>query len=777
MTGGRRMRPLAIAGNTLALWGTVIIASVALWPIYEDVALILLVVVSLVVGTAIAIVGALYRWSFSTVLFVSIGAFLGIGVPLAVPQESIAGILPTLEGMRQLIFGVPLGWKQLLTITLPVGTYQALLVPALILVFGTTVVSLTVAVRSRRGDLAAIGPILLYLAATALGPTENAWPVLVTLALISTILLWLMGRRLSARRDSIQQLRETPVRDAPLTHVQSSHRMVGVRTVLSATLIFAIAGIAGVAAVTAAPPTGDKLVLRDNIEQPFDPRDYVSPLAGFRKYLSEPEAGTVLLSVAGLETGDRVRIATLDTYNGVVYSVGAATDSSASGSFTRVPFRFDQSQRDGRTAQIEITIGEWESVWLPTIGHLSEVEFTGPRASALRDSFYYNNTTGTAAVIDSVREGDAFTLTTVVGQQRSANQLTDVTPGAEILPSPQIPEELDRVLTRYTSGSSEPGEKLVRMLNGLASDGYISHGISDAEPPSRSGHSSDRITQLLSDQLMIGDGEQYAVAAAIMARQIGFPSRVVFGFQPEIVSGEATLVRGDSVSAWIEVSTEEFGWVAVDATPVERPIPDEEPEQPTVVSRPQPVIPPPLEEVNNRVDITQLENNQDDPNELEPWLAVLLGIATVAAWVIAVAAILVSPFVAIIALKLRRRKLRQRASTPLSKIHGGWQEYRDAVVDHGVVVPEHSTRREVAAIAGGARSTVLAAVTDRAVFAPHEVSESDADKVWRAVTELRLGLDSGLTRWQRLSARVSLRSFRKRGPARASQRKETSGEV
>ena len=34
---------------------------------------------------------------------------------------------------------------------------------------------------------------------------------------------------------------------------------------------------------------------------------------------------------------------------------------------------------------------------------------------------------------------------------------------------------------------------------------------------------------------MLGDGEQYAVAAALMARRIGFPARVVVGYmqQPE----------------------------------------------------------------------------------------------------------------------------------------------------------------------------------------------------------------------------------------------------
>ncbi|MGV8969005.1 MAG: DUF3488 and transglutaminase-like domain-containing protein [Microbacteriaceae bacterium] len=766
-----------IAGNTIALWGAVALASVALWPIYEDAALIVLVGVCLISASGIAILAARLRLNFALTLLISIGTFFAIGVPLAVPSESIGGFLPSLEGLRQLVFAVPLGWKQLLTITLPVGTYQALLVPALILVFATTVISLTIALRSRWGNVAALGPVVLYLVATALGPPEDAWPVTATLALIAVTLLWLMARRWRARNEAIRKLVRAQGQDYSVVSVPRNHRLVGARQVVSAIVIFAVAGGAGVAAVSALPPTETKLVLRSSIEQPFDPRDYVSPLAGFRSYFVDPTSTDVLLTFTGLDVGDKIRVATLDTYNGIVYSVGAASESTASGSFTRVPFSFDQSNFVGRAATIEVSVGSWDSVWLPTVGQLSEVNFEGSRASALRDSFYYNNTTGTAAVIDGVSDGDTYTVMSVIAEQPSAAELSSLTPGSEILPSPTIPEELERVLTRYTAGSTEPGDKLVRLLGGLAAEGYISHGISEAEPPSRSGHSADRITQLLTDQLMIGDAEQYAVTAAIMARQVGFPSRIVFGFAPEIRAGEPTRVRGNSVSAWIEVNTEEYGWVQIDPTPAERPIPEAEPEQPTVVSRPQPVIPPPAEEPNNAVAVTQLENTQDNPEQLEPWLATLLAAATVAAWIALVAGILASPFLAIVATKLRRRRSRRNADTALEQMRGGWQEYYDAVLDHGVPVPKHSTRREVATVVGGARSTVLAAVTDRAVFAPHDVSSSDAEKVWRAVSELRAGLDVGRTRWQKFTARVSMRSLGKRGFMRIDKHEEKSSEM
>ncbi len=61
---------------------------------------------------------------------------------------------------------------------------------------------------------------------------------------------------------------------------------------------------------------------------------------------------------------------------------------------------------------------------------------------------------------------------------------------------------------------------------------------------------------------------------------------------------------------------------------------------------------------------------------------------------------------------------------------------------------------------GGTRTAVLAAVADRATFGPGEPDEREADLVWRSVTELTAALDSGRTRWQRLLARISLRSLR-----------------
>jgi len=155
-------RPRASAAfigiNTLLLWAATAIAAVALWPIYQDARFVVLVAVTTVLGTIVAILGAVFRWKSFVVILVGFAVLLLAGVPLAVPDQAIAGFLPSLDGIRELLAAVALGWKQLLTITLPVGDYQALLVPAFVLVLTSTIVSLSVALRARWGELGVLPP-------------------------------------------------------------------------------------------------------------------------------------------------------------------------------------------------------------------------------------------------------------------------------------------------------------------------------------------------------------------------------------------------------------------------------------------------------------------------------------------------------------------------------------------------------------------------------------------------------------------------------------------
>ncbi len=747
--------------TTLMLWLTVLIASAALWPIYQSPEIVVLVAATVLIGSVIAISGAIFRWSTLTLTVICVLVYLLAGVALAIPDRALLGVLPTAQGELELLQGTALSWKQLLTITLPVGSYQSLLVPAFILVLAATVVGLSVGLRARWGELGVLAPIALYIAAIALGEARANWGLQLSLGLLAATLGWLVWRRWYRRRASIRVLAARAL-DADGRPLESTgdNNFSGFRTILSAGLIVVIASGSAVAATLALPPTGQRQVLRTVVTKPFDPRVYASPLSGFRRYEQPRDANASMLTVSGLPIGGRIRLATLDTYDGIVYSVGSSQVSSESGSFTRVPYTFDQSAIVGTPVTLRVTVGGYSGIWLPTVGKFESISFSGADAAPLRDSFFYNDTSGTAVVVKTLQSGDSYSISGIEPRQPSPDQLATLRPGTAVVPrAPVVPDQLSSTLDGWTRSQTTPGERLVAMIAAMKRTGYISHGVDPGQPASRSGHAADRITQLLTDQRMIGDQEQYAVTAALMARQLGFPARVVFGFLPEVNVNGPTDVLGKDISAWVEVDTAQYGWVTIDATPPDRSIPAELPKDPSTISRPQSPVQPLVNEPARPNTPLPPNGTQESTPKDNPLLVALLAALQALGWLAIGLAVILAPFIAIVVAKLRRRTLRRRAPTALQRISGGWQEFEDAVVDHGYEPPVSSTRTEVASTVGGVRSLVLAAVTDRAVFSPDPPREEDADKVWRAVTDLREAMSHDRTRRQRVRAAISLRSL------------------
>lgn len=759
----RRRRPTLrfTVATTVMMWLATAVAATALWPVYESAAFLLMLGVTTVVASALAITGAVFRFPAHLVALSGVLAYVVLGVPLAVPGEALYGVLPTLPGLADLGYGTIAGWKQLVTITLPVGSFESLLVPAFVLVLATVLVGLSIALRTRVAELAVIAPVTLFIAGIIFGSTTAFFPVASALALTATLLFGLIFFRWYRRRTSSRNYGSVGNANGTSTRVPDDMIFVGARTVLAAGLIIAVAAGGAVAATALVPPAGDREVLRSTIVQPFDPRDYPSALSGFRRYHQETHADATMLTVDGLPEGARIRIATLDTYDGVVYSVGAEGRNSDSGSFTLVPSRFDRSSLDGDRVTVDVSVGGYSGVWLPTVGALESIRFTGQGATGLRGSFYFNDNSGSAAVLRELGAGDGYRLSSVLPFEPAPEALARVSPGASQLPPlPALPEDLSVALDRYSGQIQAPGARLSAAMTGLRAEGYISHGVADDEPTSRSGHSADRIAELFSDQQMIGDEEQYAVAAALMAREIGFPARVVVGFAPaDAVPDGTTIITGTDISAWIEVDTVQYGWVTIDPTPPERDIPERAPEEPTQVARPQSPVQPPVLDRDVPEDQLAPETAQDEAGTDDPLLALVLLVLQVSAWTLLGIALLLSPFLAIIGAKLRRRHLRRTAVSPLERISGGWHEFADAVVDHGYAPPGGATRAEYAETVGGVQPLLLAAAADRAVFGPKDPSASEAKQLWRSVEELRHSLDSGLTRRQRLRARISLRSL------------------
>jgi hypothetical protein len=734
------------------------VASALWWPIYQVGQFVLLAAVALALGVALAVLGRRFQLPGFALLGITIGVYLIIGVPLALPDAALFGVLPTWSGLVDLITGTAESWKQLVTILLPVGTYQGLLIPPLVSILFVTVITLSIALRTKRPEMAVVWPMLLAVIGIAFGPEIGWQSVALGLAVPVVALVWLVWLGRSRHRSRARSHNDAISSVSPS---RRERRRATVVSVVTATLILALATCGGAVMASVLPANAERQVIRSHIEQPFNPRAYPSPLSSFRSYYLPDLAGQNMLTVTGLPSEGRLRLATLDTYDGVVYTVGTDDVATGSGTFVRVPYRLDQ-QASGQIVTLDVTISGYSGIWLPGAGHLRQIDFDGPNAGELSSNHFYNDVTGTSAVVDGVAEGDSYQMDAVVARTPTLDELTDIRPGPANPPlTVDLPSVMTERLDLYTEGITGAGARLVSMLEGLKNDGYISHGVGENEPTSLSGHGLDRITTLFTDRPMVGDEEQYAVAAALMARQLGFPARVVMGFVPtaDPASDTATVSSSD-ISAWIEVQSSDGTWLTVDTTPPLREIPEKELDEPTKVSRPQSVVQPPLEESEPDTEQIPADDSVDnDDQPLDPLLAALLLIAQIAGWTLLGLAVLASPFLAVIAAKARRRALRRSRRTPSERIRAGWQEFQDSAVDFGIEPPASATRREVARTVGGKRALALASVADRATFSTERPSTEDADRVWAAVDDLRSSLGRGRTRRERLKAATSLRSL------------------
>lgn len=750
-------RPLAVLLAVVFAILATGLAAVLWWPVYEHPRFLLAVSVAVVAGVLLSGASVLLHWPGWVLLPATAILFLLTGVPLAVPGLAVAGWLPSAEGLLALISGVVLGWKQLLTITIPVGDYQALLVPVFVLALLSAVAAVRFGVLRRGYGWAILGPVLVAVTGVLFGGAPSPAAVPAALGLVAVCLGWLSGRRLLRRRNLLRGGASARVRSL-------------LRPLAAGAVVLASAVGASLVLTSGIPLLAERQLLRDEIVQPFDPRQEPSPLAGFRAYLREGAVDQVQLRVTGLEPGDRMRIAVLDLYDGVVYGMGGA----GSGSFVRVPLTVDLTGKRGSPRNVQVEVGDYRGPWLPVPGLVEQVQFAGSRASVLREDFLVDPIGGTAAVASTVAPGDSYRVSGLVPALLESAAASALTPArSPDLRSEAVPDGVSTLLDSWVGGLSDPGERLAEMIDALRRTGYISHGLGDDEPPSRSGHGADRIAELLTAPQMIGDAEQYAAAAALMAGQLGFPARVVMGFAPAIAADSTVTVVGADISAWIEVETAELGWVGLDPVPELRPIPDVDPDELSRLSRPQSVIPPPLEQLDDRGEQTPPQSERSEQEQMDPVLAAFLAVARIAGIVLLVAAVVSAPFLLVIAAKLQRRRRRRRASTPRGRLRGAWDEYVDAVVDHGSETPPAGTRSEIAAGLSSVSAQRLAAAVDRGVFGPERVDAIQAERAWTESEALRQSLERGRSGWQRLRARLSLRSFGSyRGLRRGEGRRE-----
>lgn len=691
----------------------------------------------LALGVGVAWLGARWRWGPWLTTLVAVAAYLAVGSAVAVPERASSGVVPTADSLRDLVTGLVRAWRESLTLPVPLAESGVVLIVPLVLGLVGGLTAALLLWRSRWPALAGVVLVLVLALASAFGDIEAEAALVRGLVVAAVTVMWLRWR-------SLRQVRTRWVRQ------------------VAAMLAVVFAGAAAAAGVAAVSGDGEpRVVLRDHVDPPFDPRDYPSPLAKFRAYKKEPvKTGTTLFTVDGLESGTLVRFAVMDSYDGIVWNVSGGPGSAHdSGTFRR--FRNDPEANLEATVRGRITIGEYTGVWVPSVGEtlaMTPIKDGRPDGEAAGE-LVINRQTGTVAQIGGVERGTTFEIEAVTPRPLADEEIATLKADRSLaLPRPAIvPEELEDRIQRWQADAGFSGGTdglLAQFLrDSFREKGYYSDGIDDYTP---AGHGASRLAVLAKTPTPVGNAEQYAAAMAVIGQHLGLPIRVVVGFKVPPGGGD---VRGENVMAWTEVRLEGAGWVPLDPTPPEdqklrRPNdePDEEP-QPQVLQPPR-VPGEPKEATDN---LQQGDGERSDLDILEV-LGAVLGVLVRVAWV----ALLTSPLWAVLLFKLLRRRRRRRAGDPTARMTGAWRELADRMRDLGVRPAPGATRRE-SAYAAAERYDAVAVVTlahtaDRHVFGDGEPSADEARAYWADVETALKRIRRATPWWRRVAARFSLAS-------------------
>ncbi|WP_382309267.1 transglutaminase domain-containing protein [Herbiconiux sp. UC225_62] len=726
-----------------------------------------------VLGILIGFAGWRLRWNIVIVAAVTIVAYLLFGGILAVPQTTLLGVIPTFESIRQLVLGIVFSWKDVLTLVTPVGAFPAVLVVPYLssLLAGVLSTSFALRLRPSRAMWALLPAVALFVTAIAFGTREAAFPIAQGLAFSGIALVWAAWRRHEARRiAAVGTALSAPGLEAS-ADPDSAKKLRTTRLALGAGLVVTALGLGFVFGGLLVPASARE-VIRDQIVPPLDLHDYASPLVGYRTFVRDFKDES-LFTVKGLPDDSRIRLATLDAYDGIVYNV-AGDGSSGSGTFVRVS---DDIANDveGDPATLDVTLTGLDGVWVPDAGYLDSFSFTGDRAAELKNTLHYNAATGVALNTTGLTEGDSYTVGTVIPPRLNDEQLSErAVSNIQVPRATGVPDDISTLANEYLGDADTPIEQVRNLASGLSQNGFFSHGL-EGEAVSRAGHGAERIASMLSAKQMVGDDEQYSVAMALMVRSLGMPARVVMGFYPDEYDGtDATYdITGDQLHAWVEVPFDGAGWVAFDPTPPEDQVPLEEAPKPKSDPKAQVLQPPPppQEPAELPPDIRSQDTDQDDVDKdgFDFGPVFLIG-----GGILLLLILIGGPLLTIVLLKLRRRNKRRRAERAADRVSGGWDEIVDRAGDLGTPVPVGATRRVTAATLAEAypETPVLAVATqaDTSVFGPGDPSDDDVEQYWTEVDVIVKNMARSRSWWKRFAAAWSLRSFFSRRPRRGGRR-------
>ncbi|MBO0871056.1 MAG: transglutaminase domain-containing protein, partial [Micromonosporaceae bacterium] len=493
--------------------------------------------------------------------------------------------------------------------------------------------------------------------------------------------------------------------------------------------VLALAGLAG-GRVASGPPAA----AADLVPQPVNPRATISPLSLFPALRTGHVA--LHLAVESAENPKRLRFATLTEFDGTYWTSSALYRRAG----TTLPA--GPPQQPSRVVEDHVHVFDGGSLgWLFSQGRPVQVSVPGLGVDP--------------ATGDVVLPTDRPVPTDYTVRSRVPTSTVDDWTDAVTAPAAttgRYPIPADLTLKAENIVQAQFGYPALAALAGwFASKGGFSLASGDQAP---AGHGIFQIQRLLRDK--VGTAEQYASAFAVLARGLGYDTRVAVGFSTRRSGGVLT-VDGHDVDAWPEVRFETLGWIPFQPTPSRAagngsgPVPGTQP-SPTPSGNDPAAAP-----TSSTVDGTGADRTG---HAGVPWLRLAITAA------LAVAALAGLTVAAALAVAPVRRLRRRRRADPARRMAGAWRDTLETLRRCGVPVAAASTSGQLARLARdrlgtpcGDLTARAARVHDQAAYAPAGATRVLADSCWLFADGLRHA-----ARRQPLRARLAarLRNTRRR---------------
>ncbi len=466
----------------------------------------------------------------------------------------LAALAAVAGGLGAALGALSGGWADILTIALPVAAGDPLVVLAVASTWAAAAVSAELVASSGRPLLPIVPPVVCLLAALAVGAPGPALPrgLVALIGAGAAVLAATRASQLTRSQaagsagDGGGHAPEPP--PAPLRPGDHPDRRLA-----APGRLLAGAGVVVVVALAAAvvgprPPGvdgGDRFDVRRYRDDPVLLEDAANPLAGFAAMVASPDREVA--QVRGGTAGLLLRLAVLDDFDGTTWT-SAGTYTRAS---TTLPAATD-GPPGGDEVTVDIRVGDLDGFFLPAPDRPVRVSVAG---------LGVDPATGVLVAPGKGARGVHYEVTSRAPSFTAAD-LRGATQSRTGSPLPNPPVDVRDRAVELTGGAGSAFGKPAALVRHFQEAGF--EAVSGDEPPSGSGYFA--LKDLF--EFRRGTAEQYASAVAVLARAVGYDTRVVTGFRlpPPDGSGVSHVRTGDA-HAWAEVRFQDLGWVRFDPMP------------------------------------------------------------------------------------------------------------------------------------------------------------------------------------------------------------------